>query len=118
MNKYDPITIDGRSGHIVAVYPDGYGIDFPDAEDIEFYSTDEITGPQSGNGIPDTDSGLGIGGINNDQSAPFVPSIRAIERMQRLHDTDTICRRCGASKNFGGAMFSTIGGMNICDDCA
>lgn len=65
----------------------------------------------------DIDSGLGIGGINNDQSAPFVPSAAAIERVQRLHDTDTVCRRCGASKNFDGAMFTTVGG-NICDDCA
>ena len=66
----------------------------------------------------DIDSGLGIGGINNDQSAPFVPSVAAIERMQRLHDTDTVCRRCGASANFDGAMFTTLGGTNICDDCA
>ena len=68
--------------------------------------------------LHDTDSGLGIGGINNDQSAPFVPSAAAIERVQRLHDTDTVCRRCGASKNFDGAMFTNFGGGNICDDCA
>ena len=66
----------------------------------------------------DIDSGLGIGGIANDQSAPFVPSAAAIERVQRLHDTDTVCRRCGASKNFDGAMFTNFGGGNICDDCA
>lgn len=66
----------------------------------------------------DIDSGLGIGGINNDQSAPFVPSVAAIERVQSLHDTDTVCRRCGASKNFDGAMFTNLGGSNICDDCA
>lgn len=65
----------------------------------------------------DIDSGLGIGGINNDQSAPFVPSVEAIERVQHLHGTDTVCCRCGASKHFDGAMFSTVGG-NICDDCA
>jgi len=65
----------------------------------------------------DIDSGLGIGGINNDQAAPFVPSVAAIERVQRMHDTDTVCRRCGASATFDGAMFTTIGG-NICDDCA
>jgi len=66
----------------------------------------------------DTDSGLGIGGINNDQSMPFIPSVRAIERVQKMHDTDTICRKCGASGNFDGAMFTTLGGSNICDDCA
>jgi len=64
----------------------------------------------------DTDSGLGIGGINNDQSMPVIPSARAIERVQRMMDTDVVCRRCGASKNFDGAMF-TNGGGNVCDDC-
>lgn len=66
----------------------------------------------------DIDSGLGIGGINNDQAAPFVPSAAAIGRVQRMHDTDIVCRRCGASANFDGAMFTTLGGSNICDDCA
>lgn len=66
----------------------------------------------------DIDSGLGIGGINNDQSMPSVPSAAAIERVQRLHDTDTVCRRCGASANFDGAMFTNFGGGDICDDCA
>lgn len=66
----------------------------------------------------DIDSGLGIGGINNDQSMPVIPSVRAIERVQKMHDTDTICKRCGASANFDGAMFTTLGGSNICDDCA
>jgi hypothetical protein len=66
----------------------------------------------------DIDSGLGIGGINNDQSMPIIPSVRAIERVQKMHDTDTICRKCGASKNFDGAMFTTLSGSDICDDCA
>lgn len=66
----------------------------------------------------DIDSGLDIGGINNDQSAPFAPSAAAIARVQHLHDTDTVCRRCGASAHFDGAMFTTLGGSNICDDCA
>jgi hypothetical protein len=65
----------------------------------------------------DTDSGLGIGGINNDQSITFIPSLKAIEKVQKMHDTDTICRRCHSSKNFDGAMFTTLGGENICDDC-
>lgn len=66
----------------------------------------------------DTDSGLGIGGINRDQSMPMIPSARAIERAQRMAATDTVCKRCGASKNFDGAMFTTLGGSGICDDCA
>ena len=61
-------------------------------------------------------SGLGIGGINDDQTLPIIPSVAAIERVQRMHDTDIICTRCGASKNFDGAMFTT-GGGDICDDC-
>lgn len=61
-------------------------------------------------------SGLGIGGINNDQSMPEIPSAKAFERVQKMVDTDVICRRCGASKNFDGAMF-TNGGGDICDDC-
>jgi hypothetical protein len=69
------------------------------------------------NNTDDTDSGLGIGGINNDQSLPTIPSEQAIERVQKLYDTDIVCKHCGASKNFGG-MFTTLAGGNICDDCA
>jgi predicted molibdopterin-dependent oxidoreductase YjgC len=65
----------------------------------------------------DTDSGLGIGGINNDQQIPAIPTVQAIKRVQQLRNTDTVCRRCGASKNFDGAMFTTLAGSNICDDC-
>jgi len=61
-------------------------------------------------------SGLGIGGINNDQSMPVIPSLAAMERIEQLEANDVICRRCGASKNFDGAMFTT-GGGDICDDC-
>ena len=65
----------------------------------------------------DSDSGLGIGGINNDQSLPIIPTTEDIERIQRMHDTDIVCKRCGASKNFDGAQF-TQGQNKICDDCA
>jgi len=61
-------------------------------------------------------SGLGIGGINNDQTMPFVPSVAAIKRVQRMRDNDVVCLRCGASQNFDGAMFTT-GGGDVCDDC-
>ena len=66
----------------------------------------------------DTDSGLGIGGISNDQQIPAIPTVEAIKRVHQMHQSDTICRRCGASKNFDGAMFTTLAGSNICDDCA
>jgi hypothetical protein len=61
-------------------------------------------------------SGLGIGGLATYEESPVIPSVRAIKRVQRMHDTDVVCQRCGASKNSDGAMFTT-GGGNICDDC-
>jgi hypothetical protein len=61
-------------------------------------------------------SGLGIGGINDDQSMPEIPSLAVIGRQLRLAETDIICRRCGASMHFDGAMF-TNGGGDVCDDC-
>lgn len=95
------------------------GLWYPQSE-LSAESTVEAVQPAPANTWQsmDIDSGLGIGGINNDQTAPLVPSVAAIERVQRMHDTDTVCRRCGASANFDGAMFSTLGGSNICDDCA
>lgn len=67
--------------------------------------------------FPDTDSGLGIGGINRDQSMPVIPSIAALERIEKMTKTDIVCKKCGASQNFGGAMFTTLRGSRICDDC-
>lgn len=64
----------------------------------------------------DFDRGFGIGGLGRYEEPPVIPSDRAIERMLKLTDTDVICRRCGASMNFDGAMFTT-GGCDICDDC-
>ena len=62
---------------------------------------------------------MGIGGINiyAENEMPVIPSLAAMERIERLERTDTICRCCGASKNFDGAMFTTDGGGDICDDC-
>jgi len=100
-----------------------YAVKFPHIRPV-WCSENELAGLRIKVTLPpiadcyDSDSGLGIGGINNDQSMPFIPSAAAIGRVQRLHDTDTICRRCGASKNFGGAMFTNFSGSNICDDCA
>ena len=61
-------------------------------------------------------SGLGIGGLGNYDEPAIIPSVKAIEREQYLFDTDVVCRKCGASKNFDGAMF-TNGGGDVCDDC-
>lgn len=68
--------------------------------------------------LHDTDSGLGIGGINNDQTIPTIPTIAGLGRVEKMQATDIVCKRCGASKNFDGAMFTTLGGQKICDDCA
>lgn len=63
---------------------------------------------------------LGIGGIGiyADNEMPIVPSERAIARLERMEKRATYCRRCGQSDVFDGAMFTTLGGTNICDDCA
>lgn len=61
---------------------------------------------------------LGIGGIGifAENEMPVIPSPAAMARMEQLQKTDIVCRRCGQSKNFDGAMFTT-GGGDICDDC-
>jgi len=64
----------------------------------------------------DFDRGFGIGGLGRFEETPIIPSVQAIEREQRMMDTDVVCRKCGASMNFDGAMF-TNGGGDICDDC-
>jgi len=63
----------------------------------------------------DSDSGLGIGGINNDQSMPIIPSAEAIGRRMEAEKSAKVCRKCGES-SLDGARF-TNGGGNICDDC-
>ena len=61
-------------------------------------------------------SGLGIGGLGTHQEKPIIPTVAAIKRVERLEAEMTVCRRCGASDVFDGAMF-TDGGGDICDDC-
>lgn len=115
--KWSPIAIvDPEWCSLHDPLPTDEEIEQRDAVEADYLA--ELTAPRQHAHlhIPDIDSGLGIGGINNDQSLPAIPSIRAIERVQHLMDTDIICRRCGASKNFDGAMFTT-GGGDICDDC-
>ena len=64
----------------------------------------------------DTDSGLGIGGINNDQALPAAPTIAGIRNAQKRLDNDIVCKRCHSRKS-DGAMFTTMAGSGICDDC-
>jgi len=61
-------------------------------------------------------SGLGIGGLGAYDEKPIIPTIAAIKRVERLEAEMTVCRRCGASDIFDGAMF-TNGGGDVCDDC-
>jgi len=63
-----------------------------------------------------SESGLGIGGLATYQETPMIPTVAAIERVERLEAEMIVCRRCGASDVFDGAMF-TDGGGDICDDC-
>ena len=64
----------------------------------------------------DFDRGFGIGGLGRHVEQPIVPSIAAIERVEKMEARATYCRHCGQSDVFDGAMFTT-GGGNICDDC-
>ena len=64
----------------------------------------------------DFDRGFGIGGLARHEEPPLVPSLAAIERVEAMERRATVCRRCGQSDEFDGAMFTT-GGGNICDDC-
>ena len=68
------------------------------------------------NNNSDYDKGFGNGGLGKYVEAQIIPSAKSIGKMQKLTDTDVICRVCGASKNFDGAMF-TNGSDDICDDC-
>jgi len=61
-------------------------------------------------------SGLGIGGLGRHIETPIVPSIEAIKRVEQMEREMIVCRRCGQSDLFDGAMFTTSG-TNICDDC-
>jgi hypothetical protein len=64
----------------------------------------------------DVDSGLGIGGLATYEEPPMVPSVAAIEKHARRLETAQRCRRCGQTE-LDGAMFTTLGGSGICDDC-
>jgi len=112
LRPYDSITFELDEGTINLINELWIGSMSPvvTTEEIQAEGTPPIAGYDFSH------SGLGIGGINNDQSLPEIPSAQALERVQRMTDTDVICRCCGASKNFDGAMFTT-GGGNICDDC-
>jgi hypothetical protein len=61
-------------------------------------------------------SGLGIGGLRAYEEPPVVPSERQAAQMERQRMTEVVCRRCGAS-SLDGAMFTTFGGEDLCDDC-
>lgn len=63
----------------------------------------------------DFDSGgFGIGGLARYEEKPFIPSERALKRYEKALQQATTCRVCGSSD---GAMFTTIAGGDVCDDC-
>ena len=64
----------------------------------------------------DFDRGFGIGGLGHYEEPPVIPTVAQIERLERLEARSTVCRRCGQSDAFDGAMFTT-GGGDVCDDC-
>ena len=45
-----------------------------------------------------------------------LPSVAALARAEARIARSTRCCRCGAS-SLDGAMFTTVAGGNICDDC-
>ena len=63
-----------------------------------------------------SESGLGIGGLGTHQEMPIIPTVAVIERIEKAEAEMIVCRRCGCSDIFDGAMF-TDGGGDICDDC-
>jgi len=64
----------------------------------------------------DIDSGLGIGGLATYEEPPMVPSVAAIEKHAARVRAAQRCKRCGQTE-LDGAMFTTIAGSGICDDC-
>lgn len=62
---------------------------------------------------------MGLGGIGayTENEIPIIPNEAALERIERMERTDIVCRRCGASQNFDGAMFTADRNSGICDDC-
>lgn len=63
-----------------------------------------------------THSGLGVGGAGSYVEPTIIPTIAAIERVERMEKRATYCRKCGQSDVWDGAMFTT-GGGDVCDDC-
>lgn len=61
---------------------------------------------------------IGIGGIGvfAENEMPVIPSAAAIERQIARESAAVRCRCCGSS-SLDGAMFTTLGGQPICDDC-
>jgi hypothetical protein len=68
-------------------------------------------------GLDFSESGLGIGGLATYEEPPVILTEQQWRRMEKLQATEIICKRCGAS-SLDGAMFTTLGGSGICDDCA
>ena len=66
----------------------------------------------------DFDRGFGIGGLERYTEPPTILTREQLKKLEQMEASDQRCHKCGASKNFDGAMFTTLGGSGICDDCA
>jgi len=61
---------------------------------------------------------IGIGQLKTYQKneQQVIPSEQALKRHDEKIRRAQVCRRCGASE-LDGAMFTTLAGSGICDDC-
>lgn len=62
-------------------------------------------------------SGLGIGGLGRYIEPVTIPTVAAIQKMERIEREMETCRRCGENDLVDGAMFTTMAGSGYCDDC-
>ena len=60
--------------------------------------------------------GIGAIGIYAANEMPVIPSIEGLARLEKRLASEQVCKRCGAS-SLDGAMFTTIAGSGVCDDC-
>jgi hypothetical protein len=68
--------------------------------------------------VEDFQGSFGIGGIGiyQQNETPIIPSDETIRRYEEAVKNATVCKICGCS-SLDGAMFTTIRGGDICDDC-
>ena len=120
---HDPrATYDGEQGVIVKVKKHG---PFPyqvKMKDGTFWFDAKEVQPVANPPEPETpdygfDRGFGIGGLGRHVEDPIIPTVEQMKRVEAAEAKMRICKRCGASDLYDGAMFTTIKGSGYCDDC-